>query len=315
MKKRKEKFKTGKKKSVWKRILLILAAVAAIVFYFVWKQQAPEKTLPADESEFSLAEVPAYTDSPYTEIHGNVPYFSEAELSADTSFETYSDLDSLGRCGTAYARLSQDMMPTEERGSIGMIKPSGWQIAKYDWVDQKYLYNRCHLIAYSLAGENANEKNLITGTRYMNTEGMQPFEIKTADYIRETGNQVLYRVTPVFEGDNLVASGVLMEAESIEDKGSGIRFCVYCYNVEPGVTIDYSNGDNQSDGTMETASPVTRSMPDSSVTYVLNTNTMRFHKPDCPSVKDIWSDNREDYTGSREDLIAQGYTPCGVCNP
>ena len=160
------------------------------------------------------------------------------------SFEYYSDLDELGRCGTAYSSVGTDLMPTEKRGSISKVKPSGWQVSKYDFVDGKYLYNRCHLIGYQLTAENANEKNLITGTRYLNVDGMLPFENLVADYVKETENHVLYRVTPVFEGNNLVASGVLMEAESVEDAGDGVEYCVYVYNVQPGVEIDYATGEN-----------------------------------------------------------------------
>ena len=159
-----------------------------------------------------------------------------------SSFERYAPLDSLGRCGVAYANIGKDIMPTEERGSIGMVKPSGWHSIRYENVDGKYLYNRCHLIGYQLSAENANTSNLITGTRYLNIQGMLPFENMVADYIRETGNHVLYRVTPIYEGDNLVASGVLMEAYSVEDEGDGICFNVYCYNVQPGIVIDYATG-------------------------------------------------------------------------
>ena len=193
----------------------------------------------ASGTSFNLADVPAYSGQPYVAVNGNVPYFTDADLT-DVSFESYSDLDSLGRCGVAYASVSQDTMPTEKRGSIGEVKPTGWHTAKYDNVDGKYLYNRCHLIGYQLTAENANVKNLITGTRYLNVQGMLPFENLTADYVKETGNHVMYRVTPVFEGNNLVASGVLMEAESVEDQGEGVLFCVYVYNVQPGIAIDYA---------------------------------------------------------------------------
>lgn len=187
-----------------------------------------------------------YTDSPYIVVNDNVPYFSEEDLTRTDAFETYSELDSLGRCGVAYANICQELMPTEERGEIGSVKPSGWHTVNYhEYVDGNYLYNRCHLIGYQLSGENANEKNLITGTRYLNVEGMLPFENEVAEYVEETGNHVLYRVTPVFEGDNLVASGVQMEAYSVEDQGAGVMFNVYCYNVQPGITIDYATGDSE----------------------------------------------------------------------
>ncbi len=193
---------------------------------------------------FSIDDVSEYKASAYVEINDNVPYFTLSDLTT-TSYEYYSDLDSLGRCGVAVACIGQDIMPTEERGEIGSIKPTGWHTVKYDIVDGNYLYNRCHLIAYQLAGENANELNLITGTRYLNTEGMLPYEEMVADYVNETDNHVLYRVTPIFEGDNLIASGVLMEAMSVEDLGAGIEFNVFCYNVQPGVEIDYATGDSE----------------------------------------------------------------------
>lgn len=188
-----------------------------------------------------LKDVPEFNGTPYVQINNNVPYFAEEDMSVQ-SFESYAELDSLGRCGEAFACIGTDLMPTEERGSIGQVKPSGWQIEKYDFVDGKYLYNRCHLIAFQLAGENANRKNLITGTRFLNTEGMLPFENMVADYVKETGNHVLYRVTPIFQENELVARGVLIEAKSVEDNGRGILFCVYVYNNQPGVEIDYQTG-------------------------------------------------------------------------
>lgn len=196
-------------------------------------------------SSFSLSDVPAYSGKAYTSVNGNVPYFSAAELTTQ-SFETYSDLDSLGRCGVTYACIGKDLMPTEERGSIGMVKPTGWHTVRYDdLVDGKYLYNRCHLIGYQLTGENANTKNLITGTRYLNIEGMLPFENMVADYIQESNNHVLYRVTPIFEGNNLLTNGVLMEGYSVEDKGAGVSYCVFAYNVQPGIEIDYATGESK----------------------------------------------------------------------
>ena len=191
-----------------------------------------------------LAAIPPYSGDPYAVVNGNVPYFTESDLTSE-SFEYYSDLDELGRCGTAYSSVGTDLMPTEKRGSISKVKPTGWQTSEYEFVDGKHLYNRCHLIGYQLTAENANEKNLITGTRYPNVDGMLPFENLVADYVKETENHVLYRVTPVFEEDNLVASGVLMEAESVEDEGAGVEYCVYVYNVQPGVVIDYATGENQ----------------------------------------------------------------------
>ena len=198
------------------------------------------------ENAVSGQELPQYSGSPYVEINGNVPYFTEAEKTRTDAFENYSSLDSLGRCGVAYANICSQLMPTEKRGSIGSVKPTGWHTVRYDdLIDDKYLFNRCHLVAYCLAGENANVQNLITGTRYMNVEGMLPFEESVARYVdSHSSAHVLYRVTPVFDGSDLVAKGVLMEAYSVEDKGAGIEFCVYCYDVQPGIIIDYATGDS-----------------------------------------------------------------------
>ena len=186
-----------------------------------------------------------YSGNPFVEVNGNVPYFGKEEYTTE-SFEIYSELDSLGRCGVAYANIGKDLMPVEERGEIGMVKPSGWHTVKYpEVIEDLFLYNRCHLIGYQLSGENANVQNLITGTRYLNVEGMLPFENKVASYVRETGNHVLYCVTPVFEKDNLVAEGVQMEAYSVEDEGKGVAFCVFVYNVQPGIEIDYATGESK----------------------------------------------------------------------
>lgn len=189
----------------------------------------------------TIQDIPEYSGNPYVIINENKPEFEEKYYKTKT-FEKYSELDNLGRCGVAFANIGIETMPTEDRELISQVKPSGWQSVRYDIVDGKYLYNRCHLIGYQLTAENANDKNLITGTRYMNVEGMLPFENQVAEYIKETENHVLYRVTPIFEGNNLVASGVQIEAQSVEDNGEGICFNVYVYNVQPGVSIDYSNG-------------------------------------------------------------------------
>ena len=288
-------------------------------------------------SAFSLREIPAYSGTPYTEVNGNKPYFTEADLTTQ-SFETYSELDSLGRCGVAYANVGQDLMPTEPRGEIGAVKPTGWHLVKYDNVDGKYLYNRCHLIAYMLAAENANPQNLITGTRYLNVQGMLPFENMTADYVKETENHVLYRVTPVFEGNNLVAAGVLMEAESVEDKGEGVEFCVFVYNAQPGVTIDYATGDSWLDengtGNQQAAAKETKTVVETEIqaekqtqaentqapaketsTYILNTNSKKYHKPGCSAASQIKAANKDEFTGTRDEVIAKGYEPCKKCNP
>lgn len=251
-------------------------------------------------------------ETPYHEVNDNIPYFTEEDYCTD-SFEYYSDLDALGRCGTAYACIGQDLMPTEERGSIGSVKPTGWHTVKYDCISDHYLYNRCHLIGFQLSGENANEQNLITGTRYLNVEGMLPFENQVAEYVRETGNHVLYRVTPVFEDKNLVASGVLMEALSVEDRGNGICFNVYCYNIQPEITIDYTNGDSYE--TSKKAASNNTETSKKSETYILNTNGHKFHLPSCSSVQDMKPKNKKTFYGSRNEAIAQGYEPCGRCNP
>ncbi len=257
----------------------------------------------------------AYDGKPYVVINDNDPDFTDADMTT-TSFESYGELDGLGRCTTAFANIGKDLMPAEKRGSIGEVKPTGWQTAKYDNVDGKYLYNRCHLIGYQLTGENANEKNLITGTRYLNVDGMLPFENMVADYIKETNNHVLYRVTPVFSGDNLVASGVQMEAESVEDNGDGILFNVYCFNAQPGIAIDYATGNShQDDSVVADASKSTTAAEANVQTYVLNTNTKKFHKESCNSAKSMDASNKKIYTGSRQDIIDMGYEACGVCKP
>ena len=291
------------------------------------------------QTTFDLKDIPQYSGDIYTTINNNIPYFTGNDYSTE-SFEHYSDLDSLGRCGVAYANIGIDIMPTAERGPIGQVKPSGWKTVKYDIVDGKYLYNRCHLIGYQLSGENANEKNLITGTRYLNVQGMLPFENKVANYVKETNNHVLYRVTPIYDGDNLLASGVLMEAKSVEDNGRGICFNVYVYNVQPGIAIDYTDGSSSLINTNETATTSEDSNPkqdDSSkneiaatsedsnpkqdnslknnMSYVLNNNTHKFHYPGCASAKKISPANREDCNASRDEIIARGYTPCKKCNP
>lgn len=294
-------------------------------------------------SAFNAADVPAYSGEPYTAVNNNEPYFTSDDLTTE-AFENYSELDALGRCGVAYANVCLETMPTEKRGSISEVKPTGWHSVKYDNVDGKSLYNRCHLIGYQLTAENANQQNLITGTRYLNVDGMLPFENMVADYVKETDNHVLYRVTPIFTGDNLVADGVLMEGYSVEDEGDGICFCVYAYNVQPGITIDYATGDswlssekgnsNSSSGgnsavsqsaadksgtqqaAVQTESVKETSAPVSTGTeYILNTNTKKFHYPSCSSVKQMKASNKKEYTGSRDDLIAQGYDPCKKCNP
>lgn len=302
-----------------KRLLNVIPALLALVVLLTGCQlEMPTQEETSSTASISLGEIPAYSGSPYVELDGNEPDFSQEELVTD-SFENYSPLDSLGRCGTAYACIGEDLMPTQDRESISEVHPSGWQTAEYDFVDGGYLYNRCHLIGFQLTGENANEENLITGTRYMNVEGMLSFENMTADYIKETGNHVLYKVTPIFEEENLVASGVVMEALSVEDDGEGISFHVYVYNVQPGVEIDYKTGASWESGETPSSdvasSQGTQAAEEEEQHYILNTNSHKFHLPECSSVDAMSEKNKEDYYGSREELIQQGYEPCGNCNP
>lgn len=258
------------------------------------------------QAEEVLTEIPEYSGSPYVVLNGNQPGFDQKDYTTE-AFESYSELDMLGRCGVAFANIGKEIMPTEERGAIGMVKPSGWHTVKYDCVDGKYLYNRCHLIGYQLSGENANEQNLITGTRYMNVDGMLPFENQIDDYVEETGHHVLYRVTPVYDGDNLVASGVRMEAASVED--DEIRFHVYCYNVQPGVTINYADGTSRL-----SSEPIEEQKPEAEVVYIGNKNSKIFHKASCDSVSKMNPRNKAEFS-SREDAVEQGYHSCKACNP
>lgn len=255
----------------------------------------------SSNSLFLLEDIPEFSGESYVEVNGNIPYFKEEEYTTK-SFESYSELDSLGRCRAAYASIGVDLMPTTKREGIGSVKPTGWHTVKYDCIERKYLYNRSHLIGYQLTGENANEKNLITGTRYMNVQGMLPFENMVADYVKESDNHVLYRVTPIFQGDNLLAEGVLMEGWSVEDGGEGVCYNVFVYNVQPGIEIDYETGES-------------RLTDSAQMIYILNTNTGKFHLSDCLNVQDISEKNREKYVGNRKTLIMQGYEPCGSCRP
>ena len=259
-----------------------------------------------------LAEVPDFTDKAFVNVNGGKPFFTEEEITTE-AFERYAPLDSLGRCGITFANVCKELMPTEERGSIGTVKPSGWHTVKYDIVEGKYLYNRCHLIGYQLTGENANRQNLITGTRYLNIQGMLPYENMVADYVKEAGNHVLYRATPIFDGDELVARGVLLEGYSVEDHGEGISFCVYCYNNQPGITIDYATGESRFAG--ETPDSSSGETEEEDVTYILNISGKKFHLPTCSSAASMKEENKRTYTGSREALIEDGYTPCGSCKP
>ena len=299
--------------SVNKRLIAALIAVIILVAASVTACTLLRSSVKENETTVPSG---TQTEEPYIKVNGNVPRFSDEEKKTAAAFENYSDLDALGRCGVAFACVGKETMPTEERGPIGSIKPSGWHSVKYDFVDGKYLYNRWHLIGYQLTAENANEKNLITGTRYLNTKGMLPFDNMVADYVKETGNHVLYRVTPVFEGKNLVASGVYMEAYSVEDDGDGICFYVYVFNRQPGVKIDYLTGDSVADGTVKSASGETTSAEkEETKTYVLNISNGKFHLPDCDSVKKMKEENKQIMKCKRSELINAGYSPCGSCKP
>ncbi len=280
----------------------------------------------------TIADIPQFSGALCIDINDGQPGFTEDDMARDT-FMQFSELDFEGRCGEAFARIGPDTVSSEARGDISSVHPSGWVQRKYSFVDDGVLYNRCHLIAHQLCGENANEKNLITGTRTFNVVGMLYYEELVGNYVRSTGNHVLYRVTPLFAANDLVARGVQMEAESIEDGGSAIRFNVFIYNVEPGVEIDYVTGESwESDATPSVTSKgeatrtsaktsaaslssTTSSEESAQQDYVLNVKNKKFHKPDCASASDIASANRQDFTGTREELISKGYSPCGQCKP
>ena len=278
-------------------------------------EQTQPTTNASKNLPFELSDIPSYSGNPYCEVNNNQPFFHVDELTTD-SFKKFSELDSLGRSGVAYACIGTDSLPTEERGEIGMIKPSGWHTVRYDDViEDKYLYNRCHLIAFELSGENANPQNLITGTRYMNIKGMLPIENRVHSYVENTNQHVMYRVTPVFEGDNLVATGVLMEGYSVEDDGEGICFNVFCYNVQPHIKINYADGTSEIAFLPELEKTTEVANDDSAITYVLNTNTKKFHYPYCDSVNEMKDKNKQAFTGNRDEVIEMGYSPCGRCKP
>jgi len=298
----------------------------------------------------SLSEIEEYKGIPFVLLNDNVPSFSEKDF-VTSSYIAFSKLDSIGRTGTGMACLGKDTLPVEARGQIGDVRPSGWHTVRYDdLIEDRFLYNRCHVLGYQLSGDNATPENLFTGTRYLNIESMLFFENRVATYLRENdGNHVLYRVTPVYEEDNLVASGVQMEAYSVEDQGEGICFNAYVYNVQPGILINYANGESERDPhykpdgvisaaaaySMLTGTEVLRLEPVSSMseeadvrtiptepvaneketTYILNTNTKKFHYPECKSVDDMKEKNKKSFSGTREDAINAGYKPCKRCNP
>ena len=290
-------------------------------------QKPTQKATTAPKAGASLESVMEYNGKSHAVVYNNKPQFQASEIT-DKAYEFYSPLDSKGRCGYVQACVGEELMPTGTRGSISSVKPTGWvqKVYSTSLVNGGSLYNRCHLIGWQLTGENANKKNLITGTRYMN-ENMIPFENMIADYIKETGNHVMYRVTPVFEGNNLVASGVHMEAYSVEDNGAGVCFNVYLYNVQPGITIDYKTGTSelasssstQKETSKETAKETQKETQNettaSTTKYVLNAKSKKIHKPTCSSVNSITAANRKDYAGSIDSLLSQGYSPCGSCKP
>lgn len=318
--------------------LLILLSVIGIVFagsrledFSPLKNITNVTTYAETESKSSIdiKSIPEYSGTPYVVINGGKPSFLEKDKER---VEEYSELDKYGRCGTAFANVSKELMPTKPRESIRDVRPSGWHTVKYEKIiEDRYLYNRCHLIAYKLAGENANEKNLITGTRYFNVEGMLPFEDEVAGYVKATGNHVLYRVRPIFKGSDLVARGVQMEAESVEDNGKGVSFNVYCYNVQPGIRINYKDGSsrpesrvvvnknklskkNKTDKPKKSKKAETDNGVKAGIHYIANTNTKKFHISTCRCVKLMKAKNmyRSD---NREELIDSGYIPCKVCRP
>ena len=316
----KDKYLDVPAKAVNSRTFVPVRAVAEAFGCYVGWSGETDKIHISEPKTRKSAGIPSYSGNPYVAVNGNVPYFDIKNYKS-TPFEMYLPLDKLGRCTYGMAMVCKDIMPVDDRGSISSVKPTGWNSVTYDNVSGGYLYNRCHLIGYQLSGENANELNLITGTRYLNIDGMLPFENMIADYIEETSNRVLYRVTPFFEGNDLVAKGVLMEAMSYEDKGKGICFNVFCYNVQPGITINYADGTSYSSGgsskISESTAPTQSTSSPSSVggSYVLNTNSKKFHYPSCSTIKRMKSENREDTNLSREQIIILGYVACGVCKP
>ncbi|MBE7016378.1 MAG: hypothetical protein E7417_06155 [Ruminococcaceae bacterium] len=268
-----------------------------------------KNTFSDDDYTDLISIIPEYSYSPYVHINDNIPFFESYEI-IDAPFEYYSTLDDLGRCNVCFSSVSTALMPTEKRESISSVTPTGWINKSYDEVPGGYLYNRCHLIGYQLTGENDNNKNLITGTRYLNMEGMLPFENEIAEYIENTDNHVMYRVTPVFTGNNMVADGVLLEAQSVEDFGSGVSFCVYCYNVQPNIEIDYTTGASSSAGdTIWAEDDSSSPNPDyeSQGEYIYRTPTgKRYHiDPQCGG--------KNSYEITMTEALDAGLTPCSKC--
>ncbi len=288
-------------------LAVLLAAAIAVSASYACSLRLSEARIGAETAALAL---PAYRGEPSAEYNGGRPLFTREELDSIRDVR-YSDLDALGRCGPAVGFLGPETLPTQPRGPIGPVKPSGWHTVRYDdRIEDRYLYNRCHLIGYQLAGGNADPRNLITGTRSLNVAGMLPYETMVRAYIEQSGGHVLYRVTPVFQGENLVAAGVLMEAWSVEDCGHGICLCRYVFNVQPGVVIDYATGRSFADASYDVPEK-----PEDSPHYILNISSRKFHLPDCPAAAEIRADNRLAFFGTREEAVAQGYEPCGWCRP
>lgn len=293
-----------------KKIIVLATVLAFLTLAFsgckIWqKGEADTETLQVTEKE-SEYEFPIFSGKNIIFINDNVPFFSNAEI-VDKSYFSFSELDELGRCRAAVACVGEDILPTQKREAIGSVRPTGWHTVKYDCIEDMYLYNRCHLIAYELCGVNADERNLITGTRFLNVSSMLQYENLVAKYVKDTGNHVMYRVTPYYSGDDLVAYGVLMEGYSVEDGGEGIQFSVFCYNIQPGIIIDYSNGDSVEDDNFEEESKP--------VTYILNKNSHRIHKTDCKGVLDMKEHNKIYFTGTMDEAMKMGYKPCQMCKP
>lgn len=322
-------------------VLSVLSVIVLIVSSCAGIQKLPETAVPAQLSV--LSPIPEYDGEAFLEINNDIPLFTDSELTTETYLK-YSKQDSLGRCGPASACLSADTLVLQgtKRGQIGHIKPSGWRTVKYDCIYEKYLYNRCHMIAWSLSGTLDDERNLITGTKYLNLSMLYGMELETLNYIRKTGNHVLYRATPLFDGNDLLCRGILMEAKSVEDDGAGLMHCRYFFNVQPGIAISYKDGSSEYNGVFQDMdSPAVNmafagQMDDTDIQnktggnrnvtaegetsareadYIINTNTGKFHLLTCPNAKKTKPQNRQYYTGSGDDLIARGYTPAGCCDP
>lgn len=314
-----------------KKISVLAVFAALLILTTIHANANYDITVSFPKSDIKVETIPEYNGEDYIVLHNNLPGFYIWQLTTDT-FVSFSPLDSMGRTGTGFACLGRETLPSEPRGSIGNIQPSGWQTVRYDdLIPDKYLYNRCHVIGFMLSGDNATPENLFTGTRYLNMTLMKQIESSVSEYIQGTGNHVLYRVTPFYKDDDLVAFGVQMEGYSVEDHGGTICFNVFLYNIQPGIQIDYKTGLSRKDPDYSEASselfllpveldnnntPASKDLnPENQVTYVLNTNTKKFHYPYCSSVSDMKPTNREDFYGTREEAISAGYKACKRCNP